>query len=144
MIPPDADALREKTLCELYAKYVATVKNPLRVRHAAHHSVPYARFWCGKFIEDEVYLLGHYRLTYEDGTTADLPVKLGTNIGSRTPKPVEIREASYRTLPVADGDGYLFEHTYEDPHPDKKIASVTYVPAKGKEDIKVDYTFSEI
>ena len=140
----DAAWLGEHTFATLYEQYCATVRHPLVVRHAAHHSVPQKRFWCGVFVTDDKYLLGHYQLTYTDGTVATLPVKLGTNIANSAASEAERKEASYSTLPIKNGETYLFEHTYENPHPDKKIASVTYVPAKGKEDIKVDYTFPEI
>ncbi|MBE6630438.1 MAG: hypothetical protein E7624_06280 [Ruminococcaceae bacterium] len=141
-----ATLLKEKTLRDMYAKYSATVKHPIKVRHAAHHSVipKHWGFWCGRYIEDAVYLLGHYELTYTDGTTARLPVKLGTNIACRTPSDREILEASYSTIAIPDESGYLFEHVYENPCPEKKIASVSYVPLPDKAQIKVEYTFPEL
>ena len=53
-------------------------------------------------------------------------------------------EASYSTKAVKDGDKYLFEHLYENPHPEKEIKSIIYLPEKGKEDIVVDYSFPEL
>ncbi len=141
---PDAPALRQRTLDTMYAKYCASVKHPLKVLHAAHHSVKTTWFWCGTFIEDSVYLLGHYELSYEDGTKALLPVKLGTNVASRTATDREVNEAGYAAHAIPDGEGFLFEHLYENPCPDKQIASITYLPAAGKEDIRVDYTFPEV
>lgn len=140
----DAESLKKETLETLYAKFRATVKHPLRVRHAACHSVPQIRFWCGKAIEDDVYLLGHYQLTYTDGTKALLPVKLGTNIACHSATEAEILEAAYSTTAIAVDNGFLFEHLYEDPHPEKVIASICYLPEKGKEDIQVIYTFPDL
>ncbi len=137
----EAAWLEQYTLDEMYAKFSATVKHPLKVVHAAHHSVEPAFFWCGTFILDEIYVLGHYELTYTDGTKALLPVKLGTNVASHVATAREIREAGYRAHAIRNGEGYLFEHLYENPHPSKTIASVTYLPAKGKESIVVDYSF---
>lgn len=137
----DASELKKTIYPELYAKYCAGVKNPLKVRHSAYYSIAPQAFWCGRFIEDSVYVLGDYRITYTDGTEAYLPVKLGTNIASHTPTDREITESGYMTLAIKQEEGYTFEHTYEDPHPEKEIASVMYQPRDGKENIRVDYEF---
>lgn len=140
----DAEELNDYTLRTLYAQYSATVKHPLRVVHTAHHSVPHSRFWCGIFIEDAVYLLGHYELTYEDGTTVRLPVKLGTNVGPYAATESDICEAAYSTMATPSGEGYMYEHLYENPYPAKKVVSVNYVPMAGKEEIRVDFSFPEL
>lgn len=137
----DAPDLKERTLADMYAKFAAAVKHPLTVHHAAHHSVKPLRFWCGSVIDDAVYLLGHYELTYTDGTKARLPVKLGTNIANRNANDREVREAAYSTRALPDAEGFLFEHLYENPHPDKEIEKICYIPCKGKEHIKVEYAF---
>ncbi len=141
---PDAPVLRQHTLDAMYTKYCASIKHPLKVLHTAHHTVPSTFFWCGIFIEDAVYLLGHYELSYTDGTKALLPVKLGTNVASHTASEWQVNEAGFAAHAIPDGEGFLFEHLYENPHPDKKIATITYLPAEGKEEIRVDYTFPEL
>jgi hypothetical protein len=139
----DADQLREYTLDVLYKTFSSGIKNPIRVLHGANHSEKPKMFWCGRAIDDSLYMLGHYEVIYNDGTKALLPVKLGTNIASRNATEREIMEASYSTKAVKDGDKYLFEHLYENPYPDKKIVSVSYIPETGKEAITIDYTFPE-
>lgn len=140
----DAEELHKRTLNELYKRFSSSVKNPIKVIHAANHSVKPRMFWCGGTIEESVYLLGHYEVTYTDGTRAYLPVKLGTNIASRNATEREIKEAAYSTVAIKDGEQYLFEHLYEDPHPEKKIKAITYVPKEGKEDIAIDFSFPNI
>ena len=100
-------------------------------------------FWSADMPLDSVYMLGSYEVTYTDGTRAYLPVKLGTNIASVNATERGLMEASYSTLPIKEGDKYLFEHLYEDPHPEKEIKSISYIPEKGKEDILVEYSFPE-
>ena len=140
----DRDALREFTVNELYIKHNSLIKNPIRVRHAAHYSVPGVAFWCGRFIVDEVYMLGDYEVTYKDGTKHYLPVKLGTNIANISASKREVIEAVYSTMPIKTGSGYIFEHVYENPNPESEIISVKYIPREGKTDIKVDYEFPDL
>ncbi len=138
----DRDVLESKAITELYRKHNLNVKNPIKVRHAAHHVIDSPAFWCGRFIVDEIYVLGHYVVTYSDGTTAELPVKFGTNVGSfNSPIKKNFYEILYSTLPIKTKDGNLFEHLYENPYPEKKIEKIEYIPNPGKENIKVDYTF---
>ena len=140
----DSEWLQEYTLDVLYKTFSSGIKNPIKVIHGANHSVKPQMFWCGRAIDNSLYMLGHYEVTYTDGTREYLPVKLGTNIASRNATKREIMEASYSTKAVKDGDKYLFEHLYENPHPEKEIKSITYLPEKGKEDIVVDYSFPEM
>ena len=155
----DSEDLKKRTYEALYDKYRADIKNPLRVRHStdcyilATHS-----FWDGIFIEDEVYCLGNYEITYADGTKASLPVKYGTNIGTAGYVASEvgaefaaaegeavsernIRELSYSTLPERENGHYVFNHTYENPHPEKEIKEIKYCPREGKERYKVEFEF---
>jgi len=138
----DREAVDRRAIIELYRKHNESIKNPIKVRHAAHHVINSPTFWCGRFIVDEIYILGHYKVIYTDGQTASLPVKFGTNIGPfNSPIKKNFREVIYSTLPIKTSHGYTFEHLYENPYPEKKIDRIEYVPAVGKEDIKVDYEF---
>jgi hypothetical protein len=138
----EKDALKDRAVAELYRKRNLKIKNPIKVRHAAHHYIDSPPFWCGRFIVDEVYLLGNYEITYGDGTKAYLPVKFGTNIGPfESPLKKNFTEIIYSTLPIKCKKGYTFEHLYENPYPEKKIESIKYVAVAGKENIKVDYEF---
>lgn len=138
-----APLLKKQTIADLYAKYTADIQHPLKVLHASYHTVvpKHHGFWCGRFIEDSVYMLGHYEVTYADGTTALLPVKHGTNIANRHASDGEMLEACYSTMPIADEEGYLFEHTYENPHPELEIKEIRYIPLPDKADIRVEFTF---
>ena len=155
----DEEMLKKKVYKALYEKYCAKIKNPLRVTHSTDCYI-YANksFWDGVFIVDEKYCLGNYELTYEDGTKAYLSVKYGTNIGTAgyVARDVgaefaaaegehvgerNIRELSYSTLPVKKNGHYVFRHAYENPHPEKRIEAIKYLPLPGKEQYKVDFIF---
>ena len=88
----------------MYRKYCTTVKDPIKVIHGANHSIPIKMFWGAEMPLDSVYMLGSYEVTYTDGTRAYLPVKLGTNIASVNATERELKEASYSTLPIKDGE----------------------------------------
>lgn len=138
----EREALKSRAVIELYRKRNQKIKNPLKVRHCAYHSIDSPTFWCGRFIVDEIYVLGNYVVTYEDGATASLQVKLGTNIGPYEPRNKKhTSEVLYSTLPIKQKKGYLYEHLYENPYPGKKIEKIEYVPAEGKENIKIAYSF---
>ena len=141
--------LNEHVLQENYRRHYNDKKNLIRVVHTTDHNIRYQNFWCGTFIEDATYLLGNYELTYEDGTSVLLPVKYGTNItnwqvaGGSDSDPADrcgssaLHEVSGSALPVTVGDKFWFECGYENPHPEKEIASFRYIPAPGKENIQV-------
>ena len=141
--------LNEHVLQENYRRHYNGKKDLIRVVHTTDHNIRYHEFWCGIFIEDETYLLGNYELTYSDGTSVLLPVKYGTNItnwqvaGGSDSDPADrcgssaLHEVSGSALPLTFGDKFWFECGYENPHPEKSIASFRYVPAPGKENIQV-------
>jgi len=130
------------TMREAYRLKCAKIKNPLRITHTTPHSIPYACFYDGVFIEDEKYLLGHYVLRFADGTEATLPVKYGTNIACAHfgdyLHDSGLREVSYSTMPQRYRSGFAYECVYEHPNPGAALCSVTYRPAPGKEDIAVE------
>ena len=127
---------------ECYRQKCTKIKNPIRITHATKHDMPYITFYDGLFIEDEVYLIGHYELLYSDGTVATLPVRYGTHIGrSDYPEAYAkngFRQLSYGTLPKKQGEEYAFEAVYENPEPQKLLTAVRYQPMPGKEDIAVE------
>ncbi|MBR3806312.1 MAG: family 20 glycosylhydrolase [Clostridia bacterium] len=138
----ERETLHNRAALELYRKHNQNIKNPIKVRHAAHYYVESPMFWDGVFILDEKYLLGKYKITYSDKTEAFLPVKFGTNIGPyNSPIQSNFKEVLYSTLPIKNDYGYLFEHLYDNPHPQKQIERIEYIPEAGKEDIKITYEF---
>ena len=94
-------------------------------------------------------MLGHYKLTYTDGTEVFFPVKYGTNItdwevgGGSDADPADrcgssaFHEVSGSTLPQLIEGKYWYECGYENPHPEKTVKSFEYIPAEGKENINV-------
>ena len=140
----DASEVEELTVKELHRMYLSEIKNPIFVSHSAHTTIKYKSYWCGIFITDEEYLLGHYKLTYEDGETGFLPVKYGTNIGSNqiNTSLALLRETTYTTLPQKTDSGYVYETAYENPHPGVAIRSIEYIPTANKSDVEVTFTFN--
>ncbi len=124
-----------------YRLRLEAIKNPFEITHTTTHSIRYEAVWDGIFITDEKYLLGRYELTYADGTIDYLPVRYGSHVGcSAIKNPVgsaEFRQLSYGVLPIAYQGAYAYRALYEDPHPDKDLVSISYLPATGREDIKV-------
>ncbi len=121
--------------------YRRNIKHPLTVVHATTGRMAYKTFYDGVFIEDEVYNIGRYELTYADGTIAYLPVRYGTNITcAQIDNPyasTAFREVSYTTMPERHGAQLYYACAYENPHPDKQISGFRYLPYAGKEDFPV-------
>ena len=126
---------------EGYRMFTSGIKHPIEITHTTTCTIPFEHAYDGIFITDEKYLLGNYELTYTDGTVATLPVRYGSHVGNATPKKTlgnaEFTQLVYMTLPVSYGDGYAYRTAYEDPHPEKTLAAIRYVPVSGKEDITV-------
>lgn len=138
----DSGDMLKATMAEAYRIKASKTKNPLKVTHTTTYDIPYKFFYDGEFIVDEVYMLGHYELTYSDGTLAALPVKFGTNIGCAdfvdAAHQHGFLQLSYGTLPKKRGAGYAYETVYENPYPEKKLTRISYVPLKDKEDAVVE------
>lgn len=127
---------------ECYRRKCEKTRFPIRITHVTNHVIPYEAFYDGVFIEDKKYLMGNYQLKYSDGTAASLPVRYGTHIGySSYPNAYSesvFQQFSYGTLPIRKGDRFAFEAVYENPHPDKQLVSISYIPQVGKEDLAVE------
>ena len=121
---------------EAYRWHKKRYPHPLRIVHTTNLRVRYDYFYDGVFIEDEKFLMGHYELTYADGTKANLPVKFGTHIGHcQSPgeeDQLELFQLSAGTLPQRLGENIVYECTYEDPHPDKQLQDIRYIPIMGE------------
>ncbi len=142
----ERDAVKARADHELYNRYLSGIKHPITVRHSTDFTIKPEMFWCGRYIVDEVYMLGKYELTYENGEVAYLPVKFGTNIGTGAVADGAriIGECSYSTLAHKTGGGYVYEHAYENPHPELRIKSIKYIPEESKRDFAVTYEFDGI
>lgn len=150
---PDSARVTDLTMKEAYRMHYKGKQNLIKVVHNAETYFKYHPFWCGDFIEDEVYVLGHYRLQYTDGTYVDFPVKYGTNIGaSFDAKALEsteydpdsgsegssLKEVCCTTLPYQRNGVQVYECGFENPYPEKQVESFAYVPCQGKESIAVN------
>ncbi len=120
------------------------------ILHTTDADMPYVYFYDGVFIEDEKYLLGEYELTFDDGTTAKLPVKYGTHISNRsagvskqtvvgnTMSEIEAdfvhsnryRETACSTIPTLCGNELYFLCRYANPHKGHDVVSYKYLPVK--------------
>ncbi len=130
------------TAKELYRFRNLEVTNPITVVHTTAHKIPFELFYDGVFITDTKYILGHYEVDYADGTTATLPVKYGTNITADSfddyTTENSFREVMYSALPRLLKDRFVYECTYESPHPNVPITAFRYVPVEGMEHVVVD------
>lgn len=144
-----ADWLSDRVTLENYRRHYKGKKNLIKVTHTTPLNIPFKVFYDGVFIEDEIYMLGNYEVTYDDGTTATFPVKYGTNISTWGTLDDEgfvipdarglsaFKEVSGRTLPL-DIDGKRFyECGYENPCPEKTVVGFRYIPLENKKDVKV-------
>lgn len=129
------------TFAEAYRRHYENSRNTITVLHTTDTDIPYKYFYDGVFIEDEVYMLGHYRLSYSDGSSVLLPVKYGTNITTCRPgefcSSQALREVSGSCMPVLCGNHYAYMCQYENPCPEKTIIGMLYEPCPGKEDSHV-------
>ncbi|MBQ8894709.1 MAG: family 20 glycosylhydrolase [Clostridia bacterium] len=116
----------------------------ITVTHTTSHRIPYRVFYDGIFIENEKYHMGHYKVTYTDGTEAFLEVKYGTNISHDALSTVigaddpdfdpetsldnsALGEIAYSTIPKRKDGRTWFTTAYPNPYPEKEIRSFEYL-----------------
>lgn len=115
----------------------------ITVTHTTDRKHPYKSFVDGLFIEDEIYHLGRYKLTYTDGTEAFLDVKYGTNISNNAlpccwaedagfdPEAnldaTSLGEICYSAIPEVRDGVTVYTTAYPNPHPDKTVKSFEYL-----------------
>jgi hexosaminidase len=161
------EALLEKTIGELYRYTRRDLKGPfITVTHTTDYFIPYRYFFDGVFIEDGLYHLGNYVISYDDGTEARIPVKYGTNISNRdlewTAENIALLEVTCSTIPekrVSAPHDTVFQHTwfekrepktadyrvfykysFENPCPGKKITEISFDKNPDKE-FAIEYEF---
>ena len=120
----------------------------IKITHSTSFHLDYQQFYDGVFIVHEEYDLGYYKVSYDDGTYAALPIEYGRNIGSlkqawdlNNPK---LAEVAYSTLPIKTHDGIVYETMYKNPHPDKEITAINYVPNPRKDAVVAIHKFEAI
>ena len=113
--------------------------------HQSEKFIEYQGFADGIFIEDDVYLLGHYVVSYEDGVDAKVPVYYGESISNKALTLADnasaVHEVASRTLPVFGSDGVWYETYYANPRMGITMKGVRY-EASG--DAKVNVQSVEI
>ena len=141
----DKYMLTELVMCELftYKRELKKGKKTISVIHCTNIRIPYVRCVDGIFIEDEKIALGKYKVTYNDDSVYELPVKLGINIGygNLNARDITTREKCVTGLEVGEliqlggaaypfifdnGIAYLYE--FIDPNPSATVVKVEYLP----------------
>ncbi len=134
--------LRQKVFEELYRKHYGNRSGYIEVTHTTKKHIPYKVFYDGEFIENEIYDMGKYRLTYTDGTVENFDVRYGQNIASDTLwqafeeefNPTvgvaedALGEVSYSTVPQQQNGRTVYRTAFRNPHPQKSVRSFEYIP----------------
>lgn len=142
------DELTERAFEECYRMHYGDLSGYIEVTHTTDKFIKYKVFYDGVFIEDDIYHMGKYLLTYTDGDTAEFEVKYGTNISSSslTEKEREadptvgvsekaLWEVSYSTVPSVQNGRTFYRTAFKNPHPEKKVKSFEYIPENGDVEI---------
>lgn len=117
---------------ELYSLYSSTLgENPIEILHTTQYDIGYKYFYDGIFIEDDIYTLGYYEVLYEDGESARLPVRYGTNISNDG---IEIKagssrsdEMTYSVMSETRRDKTWYRTSWKNPKPEVAIKAVRFV-----------------
>lgn len=141
---PMCAKVNEITRALLYNRYKESLgEGIIEITHETPYFEPFRSFYDGRFIVDEEFHLGNHLITYTDGSVARLPVYYGYNIASsKTELSAEEYAASVQnehrepvgaSLPIYRDGRIVYRAAYENPHPEKEIASVTYERIKDAE-----------
>ncbi len=138
--------IMEKSFREAFRLHYGNIEeNPyILVTHTTDRKHSYHTFVDGLFIEDEVYHLGRYKLTYTDGTEAYFDVKYGTNISNKDLScswenngefdpdmnlyASPLGEVCYSAIPSVRKGVTCYTTAYPNPHPEKAVKSFEYIP----------------
>ncbi len=138
----DRDTVGNATTVEYYRRRHENFGKSITIVHTTDLYIKHKSFSDGIFIDDKTYLIGNYVVTYDDGTTALLPIKYGTHIGfSGIPQDVtnsDYVETIGATLPTMIDDKLYFECPYVNPFPEKKITDITYKPVEARKGVTVN------
>ncbi len=128
-------------------------KKHITVEHTTDFKIPYKVFYDGIFIEDEKYMLGNYKITYTDGTTANCKVVYGGNIShsgiacsfgdniknfnSKNIDESALGEICAGAIPFVKNGKTYYRTVFENPYPDKTICAFEYVPTQKDVNVEV-------
>lgn len=138
--------VQDRTLSELNRFYRNAIlnlkpeKKYLTIDHTTDLYMPYRRFWDGYFVTESDYVIGHYVITYADGTVHKEAVRYGASIGNESMDRItfsnELVQVSGMTVPwVLEGKTW-YKWTFENPWPEKTISDITFQAAL-EEDFRV-------
>lgn len=159
---PMEKELLEETFREAFRCHYGslTSKDYIVVTHTTPLHMPHKYFYDGVFITEEC-VMGHYQVTYSDGTQAQLEVRYGGNIANdrltlvsleeaaqtneEVPETSDMEELCYSVLPSEHEGRTWYTTAFENPHPDKAVASFTYVPVRPEsvDVLRVEYTHAQ-
>lgn len=152
----DNEQLFELVAAEASRWYSRNIKHPITITHTTDRLMKKYVFYDGVVIENEVWHMGNYIVSYSDGTTANLPVRYGYNIsnknllfrynnsglvetvGASLPKklpsqshnPVKYTVTWLRKPPEICDEQVDYEVyytcVYENPYPEKEIVGIHY------------------
>lgn len=123
------DTLLKACEQELHNRYLTTIGNDyIELIHTTDILKEENYFWCGWYIYDEEWLLGNYKITYEDGETAYLPVSYGYNITNcnQTPEVDNYYRALGACMPIEKDGKRYYKTAYTNPYPGKKIVDIVF------------------
>ncbi len=139
----DYPEIRNWTLRELYAMECAAIPEThrLEILHSTDFYKPFHYFFDGHYYSDAEFLLGRYRIVFDDGSTFMVPVAYGGNIGNDRLSPerrIDARSDCYEfdrhfagvsgaALPEF-GEKTRFRHTVALPRERGAIQSVSFEP----------------
>ncbi len=134
---PQMPVLGAKVENELYRRHCVKLgKHRIEIIHKTDMSMKYKVFYDGVFIEDDIYIIGNYRLVYTDGTEVLLPIKYGYNLIDCKVDPDYGNTAMIEPLGASKhlmiGDDVCFKTSYRNPFPEKEIQGIYLEPDKSK------------
>jgi len=142
----DRCSVMKRAFEEAYRYHYRKNKHLIVIEHVTDLEIPYKVFYDGIFIEDDIYRMGEYRITYTDGTVLTYGVKYGTNISSdqlsfdryegeemdlnNTMDECAIGEVCYSCIPIRKNNRTYYRTAFVNVYPDKMIATIEYIPEK--------------
>ncbi len=152
----ESEELFEKIMVEANRWHNRNITHPITITHTTDRLMKKYVFYDGVVVEDDVWHIGNYIVSYTDGTKELLPVRYGFNIsnnhllfnyknsglvetvGAACPvkisgdkhKPITYTVTWLRKPPeILDEEidyDMCYKCVYENPHPDKEIVNITY------------------
>ncbi len=141
-----------KALDEAAGKAAAGKADLIEITHTTDKRIEYRSFVDGTFIDMDIYKIGEYVISYEDGTKASIDIVYGGNITNQdvcwdrklsdTMDKYDLDylliEVTYNTLPVKIKGKTYCKFIAKNPYPDKTITGIEIKPSKTGYSIYLD------